>query len=138
MSTKKLKFPGFDACMHMMRKRNAYIQEEGFHALRPHAAEFLPQLIEAFHSEEDRGLRCWLLELIGEARSTEAFPILQGQLTGDNESFRYWAIVGLKQLDTKEARKALWEARSYSFATPEETLFFQEELERVLSNPRIR
>jgi hypothetical protein len=61
----------------------------------------------------------------------EAFALLQEQLRGNDESFRIWAIYGLKQLDTKEARKALWEARSYTLASPEETAYFQSELKRI-------
>jgi hypothetical protein len=67
------------------------------------------ELVTEFTEERDHGLRCWLLELIGEAKSAEAFDFLVGQLDSDDESFRYWAAVGLKVLNTKEARKLLWE-----------------------------
>ena len=68
----KAKFPGLKQCLRMMRKHDLSIPEEGFHGLRPHANEFVESLIAEFQSETDRGLRCWLLELIGEAKDPRA------------------------------------------------------------------
>ena len=63
-----------------------------------------------FQTEKDHGLRCWLLELIGEARSAKAFDLLREQLHSSDESMRYWAIHGLRELNTREARQALFDA----------------------------
>ncbi len=93
-----------------MRKRDPQLREDGFHALLPHVHEHIEQLIDEFSHETDRGLRCWLLELIGEAKSPEAFPLFVEYLNGDDEWLRDWAIYGLKKLNTKEARRILWEA----------------------------
>jgi hypothetical protein len=88
-------------------------QEDGFQTLVPHAAEHLEELIAEFHQEhEDHGLRCWLLELIGDARSPLALPVLIEQLYGQDGALRSWAIKGLRVLDTKQAREALWRARA--------------------------
>lgn len=99
--------------MKLMRKSDPLQQEEGFHALLPHAREFLPQLMSEFRTEgrngKDHGLQCWLLDLIGEAQSPEALPLLVEHLLHQDESFRSWAIDGLKKLDTKLARQILWE-----------------------------
>jgi hypothetical protein len=57
-------------------------------------------------------LRCWLLELIGYARSSKALPVLAEQLHGDDESLRDWAAVGLEHLGSKPARRELWKARA--------------------------
>ncbi len=62
----------FDRAMQMMRKRNPQTQEEGFAMLKPVALDPLFELIEAFETEQDHGLKCWLLELIGLARFDEA------------------------------------------------------------------
>jgi hypothetical protein len=78
--------------------------------LRPHAAEYLDELITEFRREHDLGLRCWLLELIGEARSSVALVLLVEQLHNDDEALRSCAARGLKLLDTKDARRALWQA----------------------------
>jgi len=63
-----------------------------------------------FQTEKDHGLRCWLLELIGEARSEKAFDLLCEQLQSSDESLREWAIRGLRKLNTREARRALFDA----------------------------
>ena len=101
--------PTFNESLALMRKRNPQLAENGFHHLRPRAKECLPQLIEAFRNEEVRSVRCWLLELIGEARSAEALPILCEQALSADESFKAWGIAGLKLLDTKAARTFLFE-----------------------------
>ncbi|MGN9807741.1 hypothetical protein ACTMSW_00050 [Micromonospora sp. BQ11] len=61
--------------------------------------------------EADQGLRCWLLELIGDARSPRAFALLVEELHSRDESLRDWAERGLR-LDTKESRPVLASPRS--------------------------
>lgn len=100
----------FREAMRLMRRSNPQLQEDGFGMLRPVAHRYVRELMVEFANERDHGLRCWLLELIGEARSPEAFPLLAVQLRGDDESLRSWAVDGLAQLDTKEARRLLWES----------------------------
>lgn len=104
---------GFEAAMRMMRSRDPQRAEDGFGMLRERAAEHLPELIEQFENEQaDRGLRSWLLELIGIAESPEALPVLTAQLNGTDELLRDWAVIGLTRLNTREARTALWRARA--------------------------
>jgi hypothetical protein len=107
---KKRRFPGFAKCLHMMRSRNAVVSEDGFGWLLPRPSEFLPELMAEFGRERDHGLRCWLLELIGEARDSRALALLVEQLRSPDESFRWWAVRGLRALNTHEARKALFDA----------------------------
>ncbi|MGC7094257.1 hypothetical protein ACPZ19_06305 [Amycolatopsis lurida] len=81
--------------------------------LLPRVAEHVDQLIAEFTQERtNHGLRCWLLELIGHARSPKALPTLTEQLHGNDDSLRFWAVRGLEQLDTKPARYELWKARA--------------------------
>jgi hypothetical protein len=94
----------FDKAMRQMRRHDPQVQEDGFHTLRPRAAEYLDELIAEFRREHDHGLRCWLLELIGEARSPAAFAVLVEQLHGEDDDLRSWATRGLTLLDTKDAR----------------------------------
>jgi hypothetical protein len=63
--------------------------------------------MHAFATENDHGLRCWLLELIGDARSPASLPFLVSQLKSPDPDFRSWATRGLKLLGTREARQAL-------------------------------
>ena len=97
--------------MRMMRSRNPQTQDDGFHLLRPRTAEFVEELIAEFRSEtKDHGLGSWLLELIGEARDPRALPLFQELITSPDESFRHWALDGLRLLDTPESRRILFEA----------------------------
>jgi HEAT repeat protein len=92
-----------------MIRRNG---KRGFGLLRDRAGLYLDDLITAFHQETDHGLRCWLLELIGEARSPRAVPLLEEELRDPDEALRSWAVRGLERLDTREARTILFHARS--------------------------
>ncbi|AMV27698.1 hypothetical protein VT84_25075 [Gemmata sp. SH-PL17] len=130
----KDRFPGFKKCLAMMRKRNGQSREEGFHWLRPHASEYVRELVEEFGKESDHGLRCWLLELIGFAKSPAAFDFLAEQLRGHDERLRYWAIWALKHLETNEARTLLWHARSFTFRSPGETEAFRTDLDTVVND----
>ena len=104
---------GFREAMRLMRSHDPQSQEDGFHQLLPRAADHLDELIAQFEQEQDdHGLRCWLLELIGAAQSPGALPVLGAQLDSDDESLRYRAVAGLKKLDTPEARTLLWRARA--------------------------
>lgn len=101
----------FSACMKMMRMRNPQMQEDGFHTLLPRASEFVEDITREFLSEKhDHGLRCWLLELIGEAADARALELLVQQLNSDDTALRTWAIYGLRKLNTAEAREALFKA----------------------------
>ena len=44
------------------------------------------------------------------ARSPAAFGLLGEQFHGDDTDLRFWAVRGLEQLGTKEARRALYTA----------------------------
>lgn len=99
--------------MRMMRRHNRQTQEDGFQLLLADAAGHADALIAEFEAEtEDHGLRCRLLELIGEAAVPQALPVLVAQLDSTDESLRGWAGRGLERLDTHEARTALWRARA--------------------------
>lgn len=112
-------FPDFEQCLEMMRSKDALIQEDGFYFLVPHASEYLDKLIAAFQAEEDRGLRSWLLELISEAKSVRALPILLEYLYSDDNVLRSWAESGLQALNTtSEGRRLLWEAHLYGAGLP--------------------
>lgn len=75
----------FAECLAMMRKRDALIAEEGFHELLPRASQHVDELMKAFAVETQHGVRCWLLELIGEARSERALDLLCEQSRSADE-----------------------------------------------------
>lgn len=113
-----------------MRSKDPSTQEDGFHWLRPYASEYVGELMQEFESEKSLGLQCWFLELIGDAKSEKSLAFLASQLRSPNERFRYWAIRGLRLLDTKESRTRLFEARKLEFESPEATLQFRQDLEK--------
>ena len=98
----------FESAMGLMRQHDPQLQEDGFEFLRTRTKDHVGELMSAFATERDQGLRCWLLELIGLARSETALPLFAGLLADQDESFREWARVGLELLDSKEARTLLW------------------------------
>jgi HEAT repeat protein len=135
----KPKKQGFDYWMKVLRHEiklhrseldTPSQEEDAYFALQQYAAEHVDELIQAFSEETDLSRRFYLLELIGEARSPKALPVLVEYLRGDEERFWSWAIYGLRDLETREARKALWEAKSYTKKSEELTQLFQEVLER--------
>jgi hypothetical protein len=103
----------FGRALQSMRSRDSQLRAHGFDFLREHADAYVDELVVEFEKEqEDPELRCRLLELICEARSPSALPLLAGQLESDDESLQFWAIRGLEMLDTREARHELYRARS--------------------------
>lgn len=108
----------FREAMQLMRRGDPQRREDGFHQLLPHAADYLDELLAQFEQEsDDHGLRCWLLELIGAARSPAALPVLSAQLASNDEALRDWAVTGLEKLNTPEARTLLWRARANGTVT---------------------
>ncbi|PZG37459.1 hypothetical protein C1I98_25360 [Spongiactinospora gelatinilytica] len=103
----------FIEAMRLMRCSDPQQREDGFFLLWPHAGEHVGELIAEFRDEddEDHGFRCRLLELIVEARSLSALPLLTELAEGEDEAFRYWALRGLRRLPGQEARQVLWRAR---------------------------
>src|SRR5687767_10911182 len=55
LMTRPPQFPGYKKCLALMRKHNPQLREDGFHALLPHAADHLAELIREFHTEADHG-----------------------------------------------------------------------------------
>jgi hypothetical protein len=102
----------FDRALESMRSPDPQHRETGFDFLREHADTYVDDLVAEFGKEQDHGLRCWLLELVSEARSPQALSVLAGQLESDDESLQLWAIRGLEMLDTREAQQELSRARS--------------------------
>ena len=103
----------FDRAMQQMRQRDPQSRENGFDFLREHADSYIDELIAEFEAEQDdHGLRCWLLELIAEARDEKALPILAAQLETLDESLQFWAVRGLEMLDSRESATVLHKARA--------------------------
>jgi hypothetical protein len=94
----------------MMGSRDPQVREDGFHFLWHQASLHVDALVDAFKTEVDHGLKCWLLELLGLARDPRLTDLFISLLDDADERFRFWAERGLRDLDTKEARTALFAA----------------------------
>jgi hypothetical protein len=101
----------FDRWLAMMRKHSPHIREDGFHALQPHARQFVGPLVAAFESETDHGLRCWLLELLGDARDPQLAELFIALLDDPDPSISWWATRGLQNLapTVKDVRREVFE-----------------------------
>ncbi|MFG2005358.1 HEAT repeat domain-containing protein [Spirillospora sp. NPDC048911] len=103
----------FDQAMHLMRDKDPRVRENAFDFLREHADAYVDELIAEFAAErDDPGLRCWLLELIAEARSPAALGVFRDQLESMDESLSFWAVRGLEMLDDRAAGQVLDQARA--------------------------
>jgi hypothetical protein len=102
----------FAQALESMRSPDKRLRTHGFDFLREHADAYVDELIAEFGREQDDELRCWLLELISEARSPRALGVLAGELESDDDSVRFWAVRGLEMLDTPGAHDALRQARA--------------------------
>jgi hypothetical protein len=132
----KDQFPGFQACMRMMRKHDAMTAEDGFQWLLARADQFVDELLAELHNpaNEQARLGFWLLELLAEAKSPKLFPLFLEWLYGPDSLLRSGALLGLSQLDTKEARRALWEAQSHALPDAKENEQFHQELGRFIEH----
>jgi HEAT repeat protein len=125
-------FPGFAACLDML-DAGAEELEWGLSILRNHAPEHVAEFIQALQAPEHESVRWLLLEAVGATHSDAVVPLLATYLQGSDSDLWGWAIRALLEIDTKESRRALWDARSYVFATDEETVRFQERLAEVMA-----
>ncbi|MGC4864736.1 HEAT repeat domain-containing protein [Micromonospora sp. DT53] len=112
----------FGRALGMMRSRDPQLAEDGFGLLQAMAGQHVDELVDEFGRETDYSMRCWLLELIGDARSPPAFELLAAELLSDDESFSGRAERGLRALDTKDARRLLWQTGKNGPPAPEGAL----------------
>ena len=60
--------PWQQALKDMRHSRDPQVKEDAFDLLRARPAELVAQLRAAYEAETDHGTKCWLLELLDEAR----------------------------------------------------------------------
>jgi hypothetical protein len=102
----------FEVAIQGLRAGDAQGRERAFDFLREHADAYVDDLVAEFATEEDQRLRCWLLELLAEARSAQALEVFRGELESPDESLQFWAVRGLEMLDSREAEQVLDQARA--------------------------
>jgi hypothetical protein len=93
--------------LKMMREGNPQVAEDGFHYLRPRAREHVDELLTALATETNHAMQCWLLELIGEAKSDKGFVALCAYAKSADDSLKAWAVQGLVKLNSRQAKTFL-------------------------------
>jgi hypothetical protein len=130
-------FPGFAACLDML-DAGGDESEWGLIILRYHATEHVEEFIQALQAPEHESVRWLLLEAVGATHSDSVVPLLASYLHGSDSDLWDWAISALLEIDNKESRRVLWDARSYVFATDEETARFRERFAAAIAGSRKR
>lgn len=126
-------FPGLTRGFHLLRHSKGAYWEAVFGDFRTHAPELLDELIRAAQDESQADIRWMLLEIIGSTASPKALSLFATYLLDQDEKVRRWSAYGLRELNTREARKVLWEARSYTFIDAQETADFQQMLDTIIN-----
>ena len=101
--------PAFSDLLSMMREGNPQVAEDGFQYLRPRAKEHVDELLTALGGETNHAMQCWLLQLIGEAKSEKGFVALCAYAKSADDSLKSWAVHGLVKLNSKQSRTFLKE-----------------------------
>ena len=111
--------------------------DNAFHGLLEMDRDILPELITAFKSERDIGVRVFFVEVIGEYREQSVIPFL-GELLFDTET-RVWraALSGLVTLASAAAIEVLRAARARQFSTQRETEEFRGWLDEAIGQAEI-
>ena len=116
------RFPGVAKCVELLRSpkvHGAWVDIICLE-LEQHAHEFADELIAATRHEIERDSQTGriLLVVVADSKLPEAFTLFEELLQSPDESLRPFGIDGLKQLDTKDARRLIWK---YGTAIPDET-----------------
>jgi hypothetical protein len=106
------RFPGVAECVRLIRAGKArgswadIIADE----MARHASLHLPELIETFRTDSSDQVRLFVMMALEMARLPESIPFLAEVLRQGNSDFTPYAERGLRDIDTPQARAALWEA----------------------------
>jgi HEAT repeat protein len=105
------RFPGVAKCVELLHRRNVQGATVDIICLElvEHAAAHAAELIAAVREEQDQRVRWILLSVLCDAKLPAALPVFVEELQSDDERSRTWAERGLRELDTPESRRALWE-----------------------------
>ncbi len=109
-------FPGFAACVNMMRSRKAWIWEDGYQYLLPRAREYFAQLCALLETEESVELKSGILDLfvcgkVSQTFPVEAFSIFVNYFFVPEHRLADWAKRGIRGLRKfAGGKQILWDA----------------------------
>ena len=104
-------FPGVAKCVELLKRPNVRGAWRDIICwqLKEHAAQHLEELMSAIRADENAGIRLMLMGALEEAAVPESLPLWKEYLQSGNDEERQYAERALKAINTKEARRLLWE-----------------------------
>lgn len=105
------KGPSIAECVRLLHTHNVGGVWNDFisFALADHAENSLPELIDAFRNEEEV-VAVYVMMAIEMAKPPAAIPFLADVLKEGDVRFTPYAERALKEMDTRESRRVLWES----------------------------
>ncbi|HEX5106488.1 MAG TPA: hypothetical protein VFV87_21865 [Pirellulaceae bacterium] len=106
------KFPGVAECARLIRagKARGSMAEIIVHELAENAAECLPEMIATFRDDPDATVRLYVMMALDIARPPAAVGFLADVLREGDPRFTPYAKWALQGINTRESRRALWDA----------------------------
>lgn len=108
------KFPGVAKCVDLLKRGNvqgAWIDIICWQ-FEEHSAETLDELMSAIRADENAEIRLILMGALENAALPESLPLWEEFLQSTNGDEREYAARALQAINTKEARRLLWEHHS--------------------------
>ena len=94
-----------DEWLNEIISKDAMTFENAYWGDRPPADKVLPKILKALSVHFDSYTRGKLIELLGESEDLSVLPVLEKELSSDDESIRNWAT---ESIDTLK-RLAPWQ-----------------------------
>jgi hypothetical protein len=107
------RFPGVPETIRLLKLRGtggAYL-DAILWEFRDHASSVLDEAMDAVREEDDERVRYLLVGELAETGDHRLLDFFVELLDDPHESVAHWAQVGLEHIDTKDARRALYEHR---------------------------
>lgn len=114
MTKSSSKPPKFKDFLKLLRSNNSFSRDEAYFMLLPFVNQFIPELKAAFETEPKVISKIYLMQLLEEAKSPELLEFFQKNLSHEEEAIRDCALHGLEKINTKEAKRIVWEVKSGS------------------------
>jgi hypothetical protein len=114
------RFPGVAECVLLINehKVRGVVTDIIVFELAEHAGSCLPDLIQAFRDNPSGDVRMFVLMALEIARLPESVEFFGEVLRDGDPRYRPYALRALKDIDTRESRKLLWQATHQEPSAP--------------------
>ena len=93
-------FPGFDACIDLIRSKDPMIFEDGYHLLLPRVKDFGDRIVKLIQSESDPKIKPRFVELLGECEDKQYLPIFEKLLESEIHDVVAWSLTSLERINS--------------------------------------